>query len=84
MRKVNIAMKKAISIVGSQKALANSIGVSQAAISKLLNGISKPKITTVISVKEVVGDAVSTDDFVSYEYVPAQEICKNKKTDKPD
>ena len=57
------ALKKAISIVGGQRKLAQICGVSQAAVSKWLNGISKIGEDKAILIEQALNGLVTCEDL---------------------
>lgn len=57
------ALKKAISIVGGQRKLAQICGVSQAAVSKWLNGISKIGEDKAILLEQALNGLVTCEDL---------------------
>jgi len=57
------ALRKAISIVGGQRKLAQICGVSQAAVSKWLNGISKIGEDKAILLEQALNGLVTCEDL---------------------
>ncbi|GKX46117.1 transcriptional regulator [Pectobacterium carotovorum] len=69
---VREGIKRAIGIVGSQKKLADALGVSQPTVWRWLHGKKKPSIDSVKTIEKVTAGTVTCEELrpdVDWEYL---------------